>query len=253
MPGITGNRAPITPPTSRLIPSVVRSALATPVSAQEPLGDHHRRVLRISPGGERGGGLPKEDVDAWHRQAGPEGQLAHEPMECWGLGCGDFLRAHRPHPLRRRRRLPRQKRPFASGRERSRSARDANRALATRPPVSATVLTIDQFPRTAEIYSPDSQRVAKGLPLFKAFEYWNIPMRAVASAHRSALALLRAHHVVAVRRAGTHAFYSLRDPHTAEIINRALDILVRMSRGRADCVGPSPEPASAGSELHWSR
>ena len=39
------------------------------------------------------------------------------------------------------------------------------------------------------------------------------------------LAVLRAHHLVAVRRAGTHVFYSLRDPRTAEVINRALDIL----------------------------
>jgi ArsR family transcriptional regulator len=39
------------------------------------------------------------------------------------------------------------------------------------------------------------------------------------------LAVLRAHHVVAVRRAGTHVFYSLRDPRMAEVINRALDIL----------------------------
>jgi DNA-binding transcriptional ArsR family regulator len=39
------------------------------------------------------------------------------------------------------------------------------------------------------------------------------------------LALLRAHHLVVVRRAGTHVFYSLRDPRMAEVINRALDIL----------------------------
>jgi ArsR family transcriptional regulator len=39
------------------------------------------------------------------------------------------------------------------------------------------------------------------------------------------LAVLRAHHLVAVRRAGTHVFYSLRDPRTAEVINRALDVL----------------------------
>lgn len=39
------------------------------------------------------------------------------------------------------------------------------------------------------------------------------------------LALLRAHHLVAVRRAGTHVFYSLRDPRTADVINRALDVL----------------------------
>jgi ArsR family transcriptional regulator len=39
------------------------------------------------------------------------------------------------------------------------------------------------------------------------------------------LAALRTHHLVTVRRAGTHVFYSLRDPRLAEVINRALDVL----------------------------
>ena len=39
------------------------------------------------------------------------------------------------------------------------------------------------------------------------------------------LALLRAHHLVSVRRDGTHMRYSLRDSRMAEVINRMLDIL----------------------------
>lgn len=39
------------------------------------------------------------------------------------------------------------------------------------------------------------------------------------------LALLRSHHLVSVRREGTHMRYALRDPRMAEVINRMLDIL----------------------------
>jgi ArsR family transcriptional regulator len=39
------------------------------------------------------------------------------------------------------------------------------------------------------------------------------------------LALLRSHHLVSGRRAGTHMRYSLRDPRMAEVINRVLDIM----------------------------
>jgi DNA-binding transcriptional ArsR family regulator len=39
------------------------------------------------------------------------------------------------------------------------------------------------------------------------------------------LAVLRSHHLVALRREGARAHYSLRDPRVGDIINRALDIL----------------------------
>jgi DNA-binding transcriptional ArsR family regulator len=39
------------------------------------------------------------------------------------------------------------------------------------------------------------------------------------------LAILRAQHLVTVRREGTRLFYALRDPRVAELINQALDIL----------------------------
>jgi DNA-binding transcriptional ArsR family regulator len=39
------------------------------------------------------------------------------------------------------------------------------------------------------------------------------------------LALLRSHHLVSVRREGTHMRCALGDPRMAEVINRMLDIL----------------------------
>lgn len=39
------------------------------------------------------------------------------------------------------------------------------------------------------------------------------------------LALLRAHHLVTVRRNGARMCYSIRDPRIAEVIDRTLDIL----------------------------
>lgn len=39
------------------------------------------------------------------------------------------------------------------------------------------------------------------------------------------LALLRAHHLVTVRREGARMYYSIRDPRIAEVMDRALDIL----------------------------
>ena len=48
------------------------------------------------------------------------------------------------------------------------------------------------------------------------------------------LALLRSHHVVAMRRQGTRIFYALRDPQFADVLNRCLDILDDdVSQGRA--------------------
>ena len=39
------------------------------------------------------------------------------------------------------------------------------------------------------------------------------------------LALLRSHHLVAVRREGTRMVYALPNPRLADLINRALDLL----------------------------
>ncbi len=39
------------------------------------------------------------------------------------------------------------------------------------------------------------------------------------------LALLRSNHLVILRRDGTRAYCSIRDPRVSELINRALDIL----------------------------
>ena len=39
------------------------------------------------------------------------------------------------------------------------------------------------------------------------------------------LAILRSHHLVAIRREGTRSYYSIRDPRVGHLINRALDIL----------------------------
>ena len=48
------------------------------------------------------------------------------------------------------------------------------------------------------------------------------------------LALLRAHHVVTMRRQGTRIFYAIRDARVVDIINRSLDILDDdVSEGRA--------------------
>lgn len=48
------------------------------------------------------------------------------------------------------------------------------------------------------------------------------------------LALLRSHHLVTMRRGGTHVYYGLRDPRVADLINRALDILAEdISQARA--------------------
>jgi ArsR family transcriptional regulator len=48
------------------------------------------------------------------------------------------------------------------------------------------------------------------------------------------LAALRSHHLVTVRRQGTHVYYGMRDPRVAELINRALDILAEdVSQARA--------------------
>ena len=48
------------------------------------------------------------------------------------------------------------------------------------------------------------------------------------------LAALRSHHLVTVRRQGTHVYYGIRDPRVADLINRALDILATdMSEARA--------------------
>ena len=41
------------------------------------------------------------------------------------------------------------------------------------------------------------------------------------------LCALRLHHLVTVRREGTHVFYGIRDPRLADLINRALDLLVQ--------------------------
>ena len=48
------------------------------------------------------------------------------------------------------------------------------------------------------------------------------------------LTVLRAHHLVTVRRDGTRIYYSLRDARVADLINRALDILAEdISQARA--------------------
>jgi len=48
------------------------------------------------------------------------------------------------------------------------------------------------------------------------------------------LAALRSHHLVTMRREGTHVYYAIRDPRVADLINRALDILAEdMSQAHA--------------------
>ena len=48
------------------------------------------------------------------------------------------------------------------------------------------------------------------------------------------LGVLRSHHLVTVRRAGTRMVYALRDPRVVDVINRTLDLL-------ADDIAQAPQ------------
>ncbi len=69
---------------------------------QQAGGRRDRRVFRISSGGECVRLVVLNDIDAWHRQIRPVGELAHQPVIARRIALSDLPRAihGQDHPVR---------------------------------------------------------------------------------------------------------------------------------------------------------